>query len=229
MAWFDSHAQDYDQWYQSKLGKFVDKVEKNLIEEMAKPAQGEKVLDIGSGTGLYSLWLAGKGLNVSAVDQSEVMMKIAKKKAEEAKLAIDWNLGDAESLPFAENTFDLVISITAVEFMDKPQAVLQEAMRVLKPSGRLVIGLLTKESPWGELYRKAAEENPNSVFSIAHLYRESEISGLLKSPYLLRKGLYLPPTLEFDLDEAWELEKEKQAAQADSAGFFAVRWNKEND
>ncbi|MFX0560374.1 class I SAM-dependent methyltransferase [Tepidibacillus infernus] len=227
MAWFDAFAKDYDTWYQTKLGNFVDRVEKELIESLASPKQGEKVLDIGSGTGTYSLWLARKGLNVIAIDQSVEMMKVAKEKAEAEKLSIDWNLGDAHYLPFLGNSFDLVISVTAIEFMDQPQLVLREAMRVLKPNGRLVVGLLTKKSPWGELYRQKAIEDPNNLFAKAHLYTEKELEDLLPYPLTIKKGLYLPPVLEFNEKDAWQQEKEKQELQAEQAGFFAVRWDKE--
>ncbi|MFV9511327.1 class I SAM-dependent methyltransferase [Tepidibacillus sp. LV47] len=228
MAWFDAFAKDYDQWYESKLGSFVDQVEKELIEEMAKPKENEKVLDLGAGTGTYSLWLARRGLKVTALDQSKEMLNIAQEKAEKEGLKIDWHLGDAHQLPFENETFDLVVSVTAIEFMDDPNKVLFEAMRVLKPNGRLVIGLLSKESPWGELYTKKAKEDPNNLFAKAHLYQEEEIETLLPYPFQLKKGLYLPPVMEFDEKEAKKREQVKQAKQEQGAGFFVIRWDKGN-
>jgi SAM-dependent methyltransferase len=62
MAWFEAHASDYDAWYDSELGRYVDSVEKGLIEELAEPVPGERALDIGCGTGKHSIWLAEKGL-----------------------------------------------------------------------------------------------------------------------------------------------------------------------
>ncbi len=226
MAWFDAFAQHYDGWYQSELGSFVDKVQKQLIEEAAELKINEKVLDIGSGTGNYSLWLAQRGLEVTAIDQSKEMMNIAKKKAEEKNRRIEWILENAQYLPFEDNSFDLVISVTAIEFMDNPTHVIQEAMRVLKPNGRLVIGVLTKESAWGDMYKKAAED-PMSIFAKAHLYTEEEIPKLLSQDFILKKGLYISPTEEFDIEMAWETEKKNQAALAERAGFFVIRWNKE--
>lgn len=229
MAWFDAFAQHYDCWYQKKLGSFVDQVQKQLIEDIAEPKANETVLDIGSGTGNYSLWLAQKGLRVSAIDQSQEMMSIAQKKAEKENVKIAWYLEDAQSLPFSDNTFDLVISVTAIEFMDDPKQVLQEGMRALKQNGRLVIGVLTKESPWGELYQKAAEEDPANIFAKAHLYTEKEIDTLLFKDFKLKKGLYIPPMEEFDLETAWETEKKQQEVQAERAGFFVIRWDKEKE
>lgn len=227
MAWFDAFAKHYDSWYQSKLGNFVDSVEKNLIEEISEFNDNEKVLDIGSGTGTFSVWMANKGLKVTGIDQSKEMIKVAQEKAEKENLEIDYVLGDAHKLPFADETFDLVVSVTAIEFVDDPKSVLKEAMRVLKPNGRLVIGALAKESPWGELYEELVEEDPNSLFAKAHFFTEEEIPSLLSQQFILKKGLYWPPIEEFVIDEAKVVESQKQQEQADNAGFFVIRWDKE--
>ncbi len=227
MAWFDSFAQEYDDWYQTKLGGFVDKVEKKLIEDLAEFDEDEKVLDIGAGTGTYSIWMAKKGLKVTALDQSSEMMEKGKVKTEREGLTIDWKLADANSLPFSDNSFDLVVSVTAIEFMDHPKTVLKEAVRVLKPNGRLIIGVLTKESAWGELYQSIVEEDPKHLFAKAHFYSEDEISSLLPLRYVLKKGLYWPPIEEFTVEEAWLVEEQKQQEQADYAGFYVIRWDKE--
>ncbi|WP_070119701.1 class I SAM-dependent methyltransferase [Bacillus marinisedimentorum] len=227
MAHFDAYANEYDAWYTTPLGQYADDVEKVLIKDLADPKEDERALDIGSGTGNYSIWLAERGLDVTALDQSDEMTKIAKKKAFARGLSIDFRLGHAETLPFEDESFDLVTSVTAVEFMDNPSTVLKEAMRVLKPGGRLVIGLLTLDSPWGEMYRQSVAANPDSLFAKAHLYKEEEVKDLLPQEYTLKKGLYYPPHQEFDAEEAAETEYKNQKMQTDRAGFFAVRWVKE--
>lgn len=227
MSWFDTFAKDYDDWYREKLGSFVDKVQKQLIEDLAEPKAGEKALDIGSGTGNYAIWLAKKGLEVTAIDESREMITIAKKKAEKDNLNIHLYLGKGESLPFSQNSFDLVVSVTTIEFVDNPAQVLREAIRVLKPGGRLVIGVLTKDSPWGEFYQSKIKRDPNNVYAKAHLFTEEEIYELLNTHYVLKKGLYIDPLEEFDEKEAWKREQTKQDEQANRAGFFAIRWIKE--
>lgn len=227
MSWFDAFAKDYDDWYREKLGSFVDKVQKQLIEELAKPKAGERALDIGSGTGNYSIWLAKKGLEVTAIDESREMITIAKKKAEKDNLNIDLYLGKGESLPFAENSFDLVVSVTTIEFVHNPTKVLREAISVLKPGGRLVIGVLTKDSPWGEFYQSKVNRDPNNVYAKSHLFTEEKLDKLLNMHYVLKKGLYIDPLEEFDEKEAWKREQRKQDEQANRAGFFAIMWSKE--
>ncbi|TYB84304.1 MAG: class I SAM-dependent methyltransferase [Kosmotoga sp.] len=230
LSWFDAFAKDYDAWYREKLGSFVDKVQKQLIEELAKPEAGEITLDIGSGTGNYSIWLARKGLYVTAIDESKEMMAISKKKVEKDNLNIDMYLGKAESLPFTENSFDLVVSVTTIEFVDNPAQVLREAIRVLKPGGRLVIGVLTKDSPWGDFYQSKIKEDPNNVYAKAHLFTEEELCKLLNMHYVLKKGLYVDPLDEFDEKVACKIEQKKQYEQANRAGFYVIRWiRRQND
>lgn len=227
MAWFDPFAKEYDAWYETKLGRNVLEIERKLMEGMVQPTPGQTVLDLGAGTGMFSFWLAEKGLHVTAFDQSTAMLEIARHKAEHSTGSIDFIQGDAHELPFQDDSFDRVISVTALEFMDDPKKVLAEAWRVLKPGGRLVVGVLAKHSPWGELYRLLGS-NPNSLFSKAHLYTEGEIEDLLPVNFRIKKGLYLLPVEEFDEADALDLEDAKQNDQADGAGFYVICWKKEN-
>lgn len=227
MAWFDAHAAEYDAWYDTDLGRYVDSVEKGLIEELSDPVAGEQALDIGCGTGNHTIWLAEMGLRVTGLDESPAMLEVAAAKTAGTDLPVEWVLGDAHGLPFEAERFDLVVSVAALEFADDRSAVLREAMRLLRPGGRLVLGLLTRDSAWGEMNLRDAEERADSVFAKAHLFTEDELPGLLDMPYTLRKGLYHPPDPDLDRRAAEQIEGEKQVLQADGAGFLAVRWVKE--
>lgn len=227
MAWFDPHASDYDAWYDTELGRYVDSVEEDLIEELAEPLKGERALDIGCGTGNHTIWLAEKGLTVTGLDESPAMLEVAAAKTEGTDLAITWVLGDASVLPFEEKRFDLVIAIATMEFVEDRQRVLRDALRVLKLGGRLVLGLLTHDSPWGEFYLRDVQERPGSLFAKAHFFTEDELPELIGAPYTLRKGLYHRPVPDLGRTAAEQLEGEKQALQEDRAGFFAVRWVRE--
>ncbi len=227
MAWFDAHAGGYDAWYDTELGRYADTVEKSLIGDLAGPASGEWALDVGCGTGNHSIWLAGKGLTVTGLDESEAMLDVAAAKASDTGVTVQWVLGDASALPFEGERFELVVSVAAMEFVEARHLALREAMRVLRPGGRLVLGLLNRDSAWGELYLRDADERSGSVFAHAHLLVEDEVPALLDAPYMLRKGLYFPPDADLDRERAEEVEREHQAQQAARPGFLAVRWVKE--
>lgn len=231
MAWFDAHAGDYDAWYDTPLGQYVDRVEKRLLGQLAQPRPGQRALDLGCGTGNHTRWLAGKGLRVTGLDESAAMLEVAARKAQQARTDVDWVRGDAEELPFQEGCLDLVVSVAALEFMARPDRVLAGALRLLRPGGRLVVGLLARDSAWGELYLKDAAESPESVFARARLFDEGEVAGLLAglpgASRTILKGLYHPPSGEFDVQAALRAEARGQAEQAAGAGFLAVRGVKE--
>jgi ubiquinone/menaquinone biosynthesis C-methylase UbiE len=151
MALFDKKAVAYDDWCKTQVGHFVDSLEKNLMKEVAKPMMGENALDLGCGTGIYSYWLLEQGLSVTGVDISSEMLKVAKTKRDSEK--IQFLQGDIYSLPFPNETFDLVVSNIVLEFTNNPKQVVKEALRVLKHGGRFVCGLIGKESDWGKMYQ----------------------------------------------------------------------------
>jgi len=142
----------------------VDRVEKDLVLEMARIRPGEKALDVGCGTGNFSFMLAQKGLEVVGLDISPHMLKQAWKKAEGENISLEFVQGNIYDLPFNDETFDLVLSVTAFEFLSDPKAAASEAWRCVKPGGRLLIAALADKSPWTEFYREKAREE-NSVFN----------------------------------------------------------------
>lgn len=89
-----------------------------------------------------------------------------------------------------------------------------------------MLGLLTRDSVWGELYLREEAQRADSVFAHALLFTERELPDLLGGPFVLRKGLYHPPRPDLDPESAALLEHDAQARQADGAGFFAVSWIK---
>jgi ubiquinone/menaquinone biosynthesis C-methylase UbiE len=98
----------------------------------------ERILDLGCGTGVliqHLLQIAPK-IQIIGIDTSAEMLEIAKQKLPES---VELKVGSADNLPFPSNYFDVVVSTSAFHFFRDPSQVLQEAKRVLKPNGRLVI------------------------------------------------------------------------------------------
>jgi len=100
--------------------------------------QGERILDLGCGTGvlIQRLLQVSPEIEVFGIDSCAEMLAIAKQKLPES---VDLKVGSADNLPFPSNSFDVVVSTSAFHYFRDPSQALQEAKRVLKPNGRLVI------------------------------------------------------------------------------------------
>src|SRR5215470_1719419 len=96
-------------------------------------------LDIGCGTGFLSLELAARGHRVTGIDFAPEMLALARAKAAEAGVAIRFEEADAEQLPFAAASFDLVITRHVLWTLPHPEAAIDEWRRVLRPGGRLAV------------------------------------------------------------------------------------------
>lgn len=169
---------DYDAWHDSPLGKASDRLERELFFSMVDVKQGERVLDAGCGTGIYSIELARRGGRVQAIDTSPEMIGQARIKALKEGLHIDFIKADALKLPFPDGHFDLVISVCMLCFIKEREAALLEMKRVLKPGGRIAIALLNRWSPWA-LLRRAKSLIRNTVYNKADFLTPAEVESSL--------------------------------------------------
>lgn len=228
MVLFDRSASDYDDWCSTPIGAYVDLLEKGLMKDTAKPQSGERVLDIGCGTGIYTYWLWEQDLKATGIDISKKMLKKAEGKRKEA--GPTFVLGDIHNLSFSEATFDLVVSNITLEFVENPEKVVNEALRVLKPGGRFVCGFIGKHSSWGKAYLEKGSKNPGSVFSQATFFDSNQIKQLnsQSQPNQLRYGLFIGMNEYKNTEEATQLEEaRKKIWPCDEAGYIVARWDKE--
>lgn len=225
MELFDDKAETYDTFCDTRLGHFINEVEHNALASLAAPKQSEKAIDLGCGTGTYTMWLRDKGLHATGVDISSGMLDVARQKARKDVLFVEANL---TKLPFDDESFDLAISNVVLEFVPDPKAVLQEAYRILKPGGRLVVGFIGKNSPWGEKYTIRGTEDPTSTYHYARFFTYTEAASLgWGQPSLVQFGLYVGPNEFSDELTAWQVEMTRRVEQTEQgAGFFALRWDK---
>jgi len=143
----------YAHWRRTPLGDVTERIERELILEMAGPLEGRHVLDVGCGDGAYSLAAAEAGASVTGVDTSPEMLEAAQKRAKEQGLRVALQVGDARSLPFSDGTFDVVLAVTVLCFIEEADGVVDEMARVVRPGGRIVVGELSRWSVWAALRR----------------------------------------------------------------------------
>lgn len=172
MDYFDRIAEGYDDWYRTKMGRYVDEIEKWLVFSMLKTESG-KALDLGCGTGNYTLELRRRGFDVIGLDASEGMLKVARSKG------LTCVRGDAHRLPFPDTSFDLVLSVTMFEFIHEPEKVVSEIYRVLKPGGEVVIGTMNDRSAWFAV-KRLKSLFVETAYRYARFYTPGELESLLR-------------------------------------------------
>ena len=114
---------------------------------------GETVLDIGAGTGNVAIAAARRGAVVTAVDLTPHQVQLGSARSATEGVEIDWKIADAEDLPAAEQTFDVVLSNFGVVYAARPSRAATEIVRVLKPRGRALFTAYPADSFSGEVLR----------------------------------------------------------------------------
>lgn len=195
---FDAAAPYYDSWFDLALGQTVDALEKDLLYGLANLRSGERALDVGTGTGHFALDLAGRGLEVVGVELSSAMLAVARGKAPVLWPAspgvVHLVRSDAATLPVASAAFDLVLSVTALEFVANPQRAVEEMWRAVRPGGGLVVGVLNALSPWAWARRRESEKQ-ETPFSHAHFFAPWEFLRLLRilGPVTWSSSVFIGP------------------------------------
>lgn len=159
---YDLAASGYD-----KKEGYLNSFEKGKVVEILGSLKDKKVLDVGAGTGRLSLDLSSAGAKVTALDVSEEMLKVLKRK----NVRIETVVGDAESLPFGDNSFDVVTAAFLIVHLKDPASFFDEVYRVLKPGGKfLVTNINQKEPP--EVQTKAGAIKIESYYHRPESVRE---------------------------------------------------------
>ena len=187
---FDRHYKKYDTWYDRN--KFAYLSELKAIEKVLP--RGKKGMEIGVGTGRFA---APLGIEFG-IDLSKNMIKIARQRG------VDARLGSGECPPFKNSTFDYAAIIITICFVKDPQKVLKETGRILKKNGKIIIGIIDKDSFLGKFY----QEKKSVFYKHADFFSVKEITDLLKVSGFKRFVYY--QTIFKSIDKIDSIERPKK-------------------
>ncbi|PCD76575.1 bifunctional demethylmenaquinone methyltransferase/2-methoxy-6-polyprenyl-1,4-benzoquinol methylase UbiE [Pseudothioclava arenosa] len=121
----------------------IHRVWKDAMMDWLAPRPGQKLLDVAGGTGdvSFRFLMRAPGASATVCDMTESMLIAGRQRAEADDMAdrLDWVVGDAMALPFADNTFDVYTISFGIRNVTRIPDALSEAYRVLRPGGRLMV------------------------------------------------------------------------------------------
>jgi ubiquinone/menaquinone biosynthesis C-methylase UbiE len=139
-AHWDRRAPHFDEDFGHSINTPAERAAWDRILDLVLAGRGAlDVLDAGCGTGFLTFELAARGHHVIGVDFAPAMLAEARRKAAERGVAIKFEQADAEQLPFRPGSFDLAISRHLLWTLPRPEAAIDEWIRLLRPGGRLAI------------------------------------------------------------------------------------------
>lgn len=219
---FDDWPERYDQWFETPVGRFIKAYESELILELLHPSPNELILDAGCGTGIFTSDFLARGARVVGLDISRTMLQRAAGRGYGFPLALVQ--GDMLALPFASNTFDKTVSVTAIEFIPAGREALAELFRVTKPGGVVVLATLNSLSPWAARRQEEAKTKENSIFAHAIFRSEGDLRVWTEVPAKIKTAVHFPKAA--DLAEIPFLEAEGRRQELLTGAFIAARWVK---
>jgi ubiquinone/menaquinone biosynthesis C-methylase UbiE len=131
---------DYNKWILKTIGS--EKYRRTFAKALQKGLKTDEkleILDVGTGPGVMAFILAENGHRVTGIDLAEGMVEKAKSNAKLLNLNVKFETGDAENLPFADESFDAVVNRIVLWNLPNPEKALAEWKRVLRPGGRLIV------------------------------------------------------------------------------------------
>lgn len=179
----------------SPLASFTTPPAAHLVE-YAGLHKGQDVLDVACGTGVVAVTAARRGARVRGLDLSPVLLSDARKNADMAGVSIEFVEGDVEALPYADATFDGVLSQFGHMFAPRPEVAVSEMLRVLKPGGRIAFSTWPPELLIGQMFAMTARYLPPPP-GVAP-------TSVWGDPNVVRQRLgEAVATLEFDRADMW--------------------------
>ncbi len=178
-------AAEYDAWYHTPRGSWIGTGEYELVRRQLAAGPGETLLDVGCGTGWFTRRFAQDGTIATGLDPNAEWLAYARS---HSPPDLRWVEGDARRLPFADGSFDHVISIAALCFVPDERRALAEILRVARR--RFAIGWLNRHSLLYQLKSGRGAYRGARWHTAAELRRL--FSGLPIASLSLTSAIFLP-------------------------------------
>lgn len=180
--------EQYDAWYDTPRGRWIGNAEYGLVRSLLDLQPGDTVLDVGCGTGWFTRRVASDGAQVVGLDRDAEALAFARGHSAEGTSYVH---GDAIALPFAAASFDAVLSVAALCFVEQWAQALAEIVRVSRR--RFVVGLLNRHSL---LWLDKGRQGGSGAYQGAHWHTRAEIGNVLRLQPVrnlqYRYGVFLP-------------------------------------
>ncbi|MFO7792585.1 MAG: class I SAM-dependent methyltransferase [Candidatus Saliniplasma sp.] len=189
---FDRYAEEYDVWFDKNEEVFRSEIEavKRFIPER------KDGIEVGVGSGRFASQLSIE----IGIDSSLSMLRIAKSRGVEVLLA------KAEDLPFDDSSFDFVLMVTTLCFLEESLKAISESKRVLKDDGRIIIGMIDKDSFLGRKYESNKQES--IFYKDADFYSIEGVIDMLQGSGF--EQIKTVQTLFKDIDQIGSVEEIKE-------------------
>ena len=144
-------AGDYD-----RFSRFMESSAREFYERLTI-APGSQLLDVGCGSGQFALMAAKDGIEVTGVDLADNLVERARARAQAEGLRACFEEADAESLPFEDASFDVVVSLIGAMFAPRPELVARELLRVCVPGGTIAMANWTPQGFIGQMFKAVSK------------------------------------------------------------------------
>lgn len=218
-ALFDTWTEKYDSWFETPTGQYVRKYELELLLELLAAKERDLILDAGCGTGVFTRDVINQGAHVIGMDLSVPM--VTKGARQMRGVNFSGLCGDMCALPFSDNSFDRVYSMTAIEFIPDAAMAIDELERVAKIGACIVVTTLNSLSPWAKRRIRKAKDG-HSLFADI-IFRSPDDMRLL-----IPEGGIIKTAIHFQKDEPVEnivqLEEAGNESGLETGAFLAAQW-----
>ncbi len=218
---FDTWADKYDRWFETPSGQLVRKYESALLLKLLQPLPGEKILDVGCGTGIFTQDVLDCEAIVTGVDLSSLMLQKAIGRI--ADSCFTGLCADICVLPFPDNSFDKVFSMTAIEFVADASRAVAELERVTRKGGCVVVTSLNSLSPWSK-QRTEKGKKGHSLFKNIRFRSPDDMRLIIPENGVIETAIHFQKN--DPVADIPKIERNGRQNQLDTGALLAVQWSK---